>query len=178
MLTALLIGGILSACKQGNVFQVNGTIEGAAGDTLYLEQRALAGITLLDSTILKKGGAFSFKEQAPANPEFYQLRLANQVVAFVIDSTETLQVTANATDLYRSFNVADSPVNSQLREVDDRVQQTAMQITSLENRHKRAEIDDMTFLAQLDSALQDYKGNISRLILGNPGSAVAYYALF
>ncbi len=178
MLTAMLIGGMLSACKQGNVFFVNGTIEGAAGDTLYLEQRALAGITLLDSAILKDKGTFSFKQQAPGNPEFYQLRLGNRVVAFVIDSTETLHVTANATDLYHSFSVADSPVNNQLREVDDRVQQTALRINSLGNRHKRAEIDDMTFLAQLDSTLQNYKDNISRIILGNPGSAVAYYALF
>ncbi len=36
----------------------------------------------------------------------------------------------------------------------------------------------MTFLTQLDSVLNDYKGKISRLILGNPGSAAAYYALF
>ncbi len=41
-----------------------------------------------------------------------------------------------------------------------------------------ASINDMTFLTQLDSVLNDYKGKISRLILGNPGSAAAYYALF
>lgn len=178
MLTTLLMGCMLSACKQEKVFQVNGTIEGAAGDTLYLEQRALAGITLLDSAILKESGTFSFKQQAPANPEFYQLRLGSQVVAFVVDSTETLRVMANASDLYRSFTVADSPVNNQLREVDERVMQTAAKLTTLEKQHKNAEIDDIMFLNKLDSILQEYKEKISNIILGNPGSAAAYYALF
>lgn len=178
MLTALLMGCVLSACKQGNGFQVNGTIEGAAGDTLYLEQRALAGITVLDSAILKESGSFSFRHEAPANPEFYQLRIGKQAVTFVVDSTETLRVTANASDLYRSFGVADSPVNNQLREVDDLVQQTATKINLLEKRHTSAEIDDMMYLEELDNLLQEYKGNISNIILGNPGSAAAYYALF
>lgn len=176
--TALLIGVMLTACKQGNVFQINGTIQDAAGDTLYLEHRGLAGTELIDSAILKKDGAFSFKQPSPKNPEFYQLRMGNQVAAFAVDSTETLRVTAKAPDFYRSFAVADSPVNDQLKEVDALVQLTASKIGGLENQHKMASINDMTFLTQLDSVLNNYKGKISRLILGNPGSAAAYYALF
>ena len=177
-MTALLTGCVLTGCKQGNVFQVKGNIDSAAGDTLYLEHRGLAGTELIDSTILNKDGLFSFKQPSPKNPEFYQLRIGKQVAAFAVDSTETLRVTAKASDFYRSFVVADSPVNDQLRVVDALVQLTASQISGLENQHKVASIDDMTFLAQLDSVLNDYKGKISRLILGNPGSAAAYYALF
>lgn len=178
LLTALLTGCVLTGCKQGNVFQINGTIQDAAGDTLYLEHRGLAGTELIDSAILKKDGAFSFKQPSPKNPEFYQLRMGNQVAAFAVDSTETLRVTAKAPDFYRSFAVADSPVNDQLKEVDALVQLTASKIGGLENQHKMASINDMTFLTQLDSVLNDYKEKISRLILGNPGSAAAYYALF
>ncbi|MEL7598916.1 MAG: TlpA disulfide reductase family protein [Proteiniphilum sp.] len=178
LLAALLTGCVLTGCKQENVFHVNGTIQDASGDTLYLEHRGLAGTELIDSAVLKKGGAFSFKQPAPENPEFYQLRMGKQVAAFAVDSTETLRITAKAPDFYRSFAVADSPVNDQLKEVDVLVQLTASQIGSLENQHKDTSIDDMTFLTQLDSVLNDYKGKISRLILGNPGSAAAYYALF
>ncbi|MCE5205317.1 MAG: AhpC/TSA family protein [Porphyromonadaceae bacterium] len=178
IMIALLIGGMLTACKQEKVFQVKGNIGSAAGDTLYLEHRALAGIELLDSAILKKDGNFSFKQPAPKNPEFYQLRIDNQVAAFAVDSIETLQVTADVSDFYRTFTVSGSPVNDQLREVDALVQLTASQIGGLEKRRKSASIDDMTFLTQLDSVLNDYKKKISNLILGNPGGAVAYYALF
>ena len=178
ILNAFLIGVMLTACKQENVFQVKGNIDSAAGDTLYLEHRALVGTELLDSVILKKEGAFSFKQPAPGNPEFYQLRIDNQVVAFAVDSIETVQVTADASDFYRTFTVSGSPVNDQLKEVDALVQLTALQIDDIENRHNAALIDDMTFLTQLDSVLNNYKEKISRLILGNPGSAAAYYAVF
>lgn len=178
ILTAFLIGVMLTACKQEKVFQVKGNIDSAAGDTLYLEHRALAGTELLDSVILEKEGAFSFKKPAPKNPEFYQLRIDNQIATFAVDSIETLQVTADASDFYRTFTVAGSPVNDQLREVDALVQLTASQIGGLEKKHKSASIDDMTFLSQLDSVLNDYKKKISSLILGNPGGAAAYYAVF
>lgn len=178
ILTALLVGGVLTACKQGNVFHVSGNIAAAAGDTLYLEHRGLAGTEILDSVILKNDGSFSFKQPSPQNPEFYQLRIGNQIAAFAVDSVETLQVSADASDLYQSFTVADSPVNDQLKEVDALVMRTAGAIANLENQHRASLIDDMTYLAQLDSALNDYKAEIARLILGNPGSAAAYYAVF
>ena len=178
ILTVLLVGGVLTACKQGNVFHVSGNIAAAAGDTLYLEHRGLAGTEILDSVILKNDGSFSFKQPSPQNPEFYQLRIGNQIAAFAVDSVETLQVSADASDLYQSFTVADSPVNDQLKEVDALVMRTAGAIANLENQHKASLIDDMTYLAQLDSALNDYKAEIARLILGNPGSAAAYYAVF
>lgn len=178
ILTVLLVGGVLTACKQGNVFHVSGNIAAAAGDTLYLEHRGLAGTEILDSVILKNDGSFSFKQPSPQNPEFYQLRIGNQIAAFAVDSVETLQVSADASDLYQSFTVADSPVNDQLKEVDALVTRTAGAIANLENQHRASLIDDMTYLAQLDSALNDYKAEIARLILGNPGSAAAYYAVF
>jgi len=178
LLTALLVGGTLTACKQAKVFHVTGNIASAVGDTLYLEHRGLAGTVPLDSVILKKDGSFSFKQPSPPNPEFYQLRIGKQVAVFAVDSVETLKVTADASHLYQTFTVANSPVNNQLKEVDALVMRTASKITDLENQHKAASIDDMTFLAQLDSTLNDYKGKISRLILGNPGSAAAYYAVF
>ena len=178
VLAALLIGGMLSACKEEKVFQVKGMISSAAGDTLYLEHRGLAGTEVLDSAILKKEGSFTFQQPSPQNPEFYQLRIGNQIAVFVVDSVETLKISADASDLYHSFTVADSPVNDQLKEVDALVMRTANTIANLDNQHKAKSMDDMTYLAQLDSALNDYKAAISRIILGNPGSAAAYYAVF
>jgi len=60
LLTALLVGGTLTACKQAKVFHVTGNIASAVGDTLYLEHRGLAGTVPLDSVILKKDGSVFF----------------------------------------------------------------------------------------------------------------------
>ncbi len=172
-----MVGG-MCACDKGNSFQIEGKIIAAEGDTIYLVHRNLAGAQLLDSAVLKSDGSFSFKQQAPANPEFYQLRLGNQIAFFAVDSVETLQAEAHGSDLYRTFTIKDSPTNAQLKQVDSLVSLTAQRITDLENQHKAKSIDDMTFLTQLDSALIDYKADISRLILGNPAGAAAYYAVF
>ena len=40
----------------------------------------------------------------------------------------------------------------------------------LELQHQEGEVDDIVFLEQLDSILQDYKSEVSGLILGNPSS--------
>lgn len=174
----LIIGCVFVSCKKGDIFSVEGNIQSAEGDTLYLEHRGLAGIVLLDSAILNDKGSFKFKEPAPKNPEFYQLRIRNKVVAFAVDSVESLRVTADASNLYGSFTVEDSYSNDQLRIVDDMRMKTEQEINSLEKLHTAKEIDDITFLNSLDSVLTLYKKEISNLIIGNPSSAAAYYAVF
>ena len=178
LLFTLLIGSIFASCKKGESFIVEGNINSAEGDTLYLEHRGLAGIVLLDSAVLKENGAFKFKEPAPQNPEFYQLRIGGQTVTFAVDSIETLNVSADANDLYGSFAVENSYSNDQLKRVDELRMQTEQEINSLEKQHAANGIDDMSFLNQLDSVLAGYKREISNLILGNTSSAAAYYAVF
>jgi hypothetical protein len=122
---------VFASCKQGDKFTVAGTVTSAGGDTLYLEHRDLAGLELIDSVILKDNGAFKFKQPAPQNPEFYQLRLGKQVVAFAIDSAETINISADASDLYKTFVVEDSYTNSQLRLVDELTQKAEKDISNL-----------------------------------------------
>lgn len=174
----LVVCFAIVSCKQEEVFKVEGSIASAEGDTLYLEHRGLAGIVMLDSVVLKGEGKFSLKQPAPANPEFYQLRLRDQVAVFAVDSAETLRVTADGEKLYHSFNVKDSPTNDRLRRVDELTLQAAGAITELENQHQAGSIDDMVFIEQLDSLLMAYKEQASNLILGNPSGAAAYYTVF
>ncbi len=177
-LFVLLLGSIFASCNRGETFIVEGVISSAEGDTLYLEHRRLGGVELIDSVVLKADGSFRFSELAPTNPEFFQLRIGSQTVAFAIDSTETLNVIADANNLYDSFTVEDSYSNNQLKRVDVLRRQTMQEITSLEKLHDSSLIDDMDFLNQLDTVLIDYKSEISNLILANPSSAAAYYAVF
>ena len=169
---------VLASCRQGDKFTVEGTVTSAGGDTLYLEHRDLAGLELIDSVILKDNGAFKFKQPAPQNPEFYQLRLGKQVVAFAIDSAETINISADASDLYKTFVVEDSYTNSQLRLVDELTQKAEKDISNLEKNHAAGILDDVGYINNLDSLLTEYKGEISNIILTNPSSAAAYYAVF
>lgn len=169
----------LFSCNTGKkTFRVEGEITSAEDKTLYLEHRALGGIEMLDSVKLKKNGKFSFKEEAPENPEFYQLRIENQKIIFAIDSTETLSVNADASDLYKTSNVASSILNDQIKEVINKQRTTEKNITDLIAQHNAKSIDDVTFMQEVDSVLSVYKTYATNLILGNPSSAAAYYAVF
>ncbi len=169
----------LASCNTGKkTFRVEGEISSAEDETLYFEHRALGGIEMLDSVKLKKDGKFSFQEEAPQNPEFYQLRIENQKIIFAIDSTETLTVKADASDLYQSSNVASSLLNDQIKKVIEKQRTAEKDITDLIDQHNAKSIDDVTFMQEVDSVLSVYKTYATNLILGNPSSAAAYYAVF
>ena len=172
--------GILPGCKSDKkTFEVIGTFSSVQKeDTLYLEHLGLSGIEPIDSVKLNQKGTFKFKVPAPKNPEFYQLRLDHQVAIFAVDSTETLRVTGDANDLFNTFRVENSPVNDQIREINHQYRQTVKEIEELAEKHKEKSIDDVTYLNRLDSVVNEYKTFASKIILGNPGSAAAYYAVF
>lgn len=170
---------VLSSCNsREKVFQVSGAIVSADGKTVYLEQRNLDGVHIIDSAKLTTKGNFRFDEKAPSNPEFYQLRVGNQTAVFAVDSTEKIAVNADAKDLSGTFSVENSIVNRQIKEVMQRQQSIVSKINDLEQHHKSGSLDDMHYLARVDSLLDDYKSYAIQLILGNPSSAAAYYAVF
>ena len=170
---------LLSSCNStGERFRVQGEIASAEDKILYLEHRALGGIELLDSVKLQKDGKFSFKEDAPQNPEFYQLRIENQILIFAVDSIETITVKADASDLYSSAKMDASLLNDQIREIIDKQQLAEKSISDLIGKHEAKNIDDVTFMEDVDSVLTVYKTYASNLILGNPSGAAAYYAVF
>ena len=176
ILAALML---LPSCdNKGKVFRVQGEIASAEDKTLYLEHRGLGAIELLDSAKLNKQGKFSFKEIAPENPEFYQLRIEDQRIIFAVDSTETLNVKADGSDLFNSYNIESTSNNDQIKEVIIRQRATEKDLSALTAQHKAKQIDDVTFMAGIDSVLSVYKNYANKLILGNPSAAAAYYAVF
>ena len=100
---------ILAACDSTPQFKVTGSIEGAQDSILYLEANTLNGIQKIDSVRLGADGKFSFSADAPIYiyegdslagkqtkycPEFYSLRIANKIINFSVDSTETISFKA------------------------------------------------------------------------------------
>ena len=170
---------LLSSCNsKGKSFSIKGEIASADGQVLYLEHRGLGGLEIIDSLKLKENGKFSFKEQAPVNPEFYQLRLGEQIIVFAVDSIEQLQLTADASDLYNSYKIEPTILNEQIKKVMNMQGVAKKDIADLMSQHKNKEIADVAFMEKVDSVLSVYKTFANNLILGNPSSAAAYYAVF
>ena len=176
---ASIVGAlVMSSCKSEKNFHLKGNFSSANDETIYLEHRSLGGIELIDSAKISSKGNFKFKGPAPANPEFYQLRVDGKTVVFTVYDAEDVNVSANLNDLYSSFRVDNSVDNAQLKDVDNKTREITKQFDALEKRHSSKEIDDVEYLEAIDSVLTAYKDDISKIILGNPGGPAAYYSVF
>lgn len=98
---------VITSCDNKK-FSIQGRVADADGQVLYLESLAVNGTELLDSVELDKDGRFKFKYHAPQYPEFYQLRLDKSIIHLAIDSTETLNLSANAADFANDYELIGS----------------------------------------------------------------------
>lgn len=68
----------------------------------------ISNVVTLDSIKLAPGGKFKFTEKRPEYPDFYRLRLNNQLINFAVDSTETISFVADAGTFATSYSVEGS----------------------------------------------------------------------
>ena len=118
LLTAVAVVLATGACdKKGDTFTVEGTIEGAKDSMLYLYNRSLNGPVLLDSVKLGADGKYSFDVKAPEAPDFYLLRISNQLVNFSADSTETITINAQYPGMAMNYSVKGSDNSEMIRQI-------------------------------------------------------------
>lgn len=108
---------MMNACKHTPEFVVTGVVAGADGQTMYFENIGISSIALLDSVKLNSSGQFTFKNPRPEYPDFYRLRLNDQLINFAIDSTETISFTADAGTFATSYMVEGSENCMEIKEI-------------------------------------------------------------
>ena len=104
---AAVVALALTACSEKK-FHVEGQIAGAQDSLLYLENLGLDGVQVVDSVRLGADGDFSFSGEEQEAPEFYRLRIADQIISLAIDSTETVTVKAQWPRMASAYEVEGS----------------------------------------------------------------------
>ena len=173
LLALVLVG--LGACDNEPKFKVQGEVTGAEDKTLYLEASSLGGIVMLDSVKLGANGGFSFAEARPESPEFYRLRMDGKVINFVVDSTETVSVKADAAKFATDYAIEGSENNLKIKEL------VLLQAELQQKVDKLAQSKMPAGLAQnqLTAMVKEYKEKVKRnYIFAAPNKPYAYYALF
>ena len=173
LLALVLVG--LGACDNEPKFKVQGEVTGAEDKTLYLEASGLGGVVLLDSAKLGRDGHFSFAEACPESPEFYRLRMGNQVINFSVDSTETVMIKANSAKFDTEYAIEGSESNLKIKEL------VLLQAELQQKVDKLAQSKMPAGLAQnqLMAYINEYKENVKRnYIYVAPNTTYAYFALF
>lgn len=166
------------ACQNEKNFKVDGVVSGADGQTLYLENVGISSVTILDSAKLNAAGTFEFKQPRPAFPEFYRLRLKNQLINFAIDSTETIQVMADAGTFATSYQIEGSENCKAIKNITLAQLDANQAIHKLRKEYEHNLINDTTYVSRLAEASKAYKEEALKYIYGAPMSTAAYFALF
>jgi len=173
---AIMMAALFLASCTEKKFHLSGNIDNANDSLLYFENMSLNGPVTVDSVKLGKDGSFSFDDEAPKNPEFYRLRIANQIINIAVDSTENITIKASYPTMSSQYDVKGSSECDKIKELALMQMNLQGQINALINN------PNIPYQAEGDSIqqlLNAYKNTVKlQYIYKEPMRAYAYYALF
>lgn len=173
---------IFTACDKTESFSVQGIVSGADGKTLYFENVGVASVQTIDSAKLTTAGKFKFKHPRPEYPDFYRLRLnnqsINQLINVPIDSTETINITADAGTFATSYTIEGSENCKAVKNITLAQLDANQEIKRLRKLHDKQEIPDTMYKNKVIAAAEAYKEVAKKYIYSAPMSTAAYFALF
>lgn len=175
-LAAVVLAALTVASCNNNKFTVEGQISGAKDSVLYFENVGIEGINVLDSVKLSDNGDFSFSEAANLAPEFYRLRIADQIINVSIDSTETVQIKGEYPGMASNYTVSGSDNCSKIRELALKQMDLQTKAIALQSNTELGIVKANDSIMTLINA---YKEDVKReYIYKEPFKAYAYFALF
>lgn len=175
--TAVIVAALaFVSCDNKGKYVVEGSIENAKDSVLFFENVGLDGVTTVDSVKLGEDGRFRFSKKANPAPEFYRLRIAEQIISLSVDSTETISIKAAYPSMAYKYEVSGSENCSKIQELAIRQMNLQAQINNIvrnPNISVRAEEDSVM------KVLDAYKNYVkTNYIFKEPNKSYAYFALF
>lgn len=177
-LAALLMLLLFTGCRDASHFTVKGVVSGADGQVMYLENVGVSTVELLDSVRLTAAGKFKFNRPRPAFPDFYRLRLNNQLINFAIDSTETVSFVADAGTFATSYTVEGSENSKAIKNITLAQLDANQAINKLRKEYESKQLADTAYARQVLEVADAYKDVARQYIFTAPMSTAAYFALF
>jgi len=172
----LAAAALLAACSNKNTFTIEGHIDGAQDSVLYLHHMGVTKAEVIDSVKLDESGDFCFEEAAPQAPDFYVLRIANQIVNLSIDSTETVSVKAKYPGMATNYEVEGSVNCQKIKELALKQQALQERIIALD---RNLSMGQQWAADSLEHMINAYKEEVKKdYIFQAPNEAYAYFALF
>lgn len=174
-IAAVLISAGFAACNRGPVFNVEGEISGAEGKMLYIEHSSIEGVVGLDSTKLSGDGRYHFSEARPEAPDFYRLRVDDRIINFVVDSTETVNISSDYNTFSSGYSVTGSESNVKIKELSLLQADLQAKVNELNKSGMPAGLAQDSLFRMIESYKNDVKRNY---IYKEPDKASSYFALF
>jgi len=167
---------LLFSCNQSTKFKVEGVVDNSNNEVIILEQNGLLETTVIDSVKLKSDGSFSFKAPRPEYPDFYRLRIGSKTIDFAVDSCEEISIKANYNNFSTGYNIQGSQTNNDILKLKSSlsaIQAKVNTISSELNAEARS-----AKLTEIEADIEAHKAMARKLILQNPRSSAAYFAIY
>ncbi|MCL1938845.1 MAG: thioredoxin family protein [Candidatus Azobacteroides sp.] len=180
VLLFVLLSLALFSCKDRKQhFTIRGDILGGTAKTLYFENVGISSISILDSVRLTKSNSFLFRHPRPQSPDFYRLRLGNQIINLAIDSTETIIVVADEAHFAQEYVLeGDCAESLKIKDLTLLQFQTSNAYNALQKQLEEGSISADQFTEEANAIINRYKSVAREYILANFASPSAYFALF
>ncbi|MFT3740579.1 MAG: TlpA disulfide reductase family protein [Breznakibacter sp.] len=172
-----------SACNLGNSYRISGHIDNGEGQWLYLERMDLSKNVRLDSVKLGEKGTFRFRGKGLTEPTFFRLAMSpSNFITLLADSTEHIDVKANARHLEDSYNVQHSLGSGYVKILNRKIRITKHDADSLATLYSQLPESAWVLKKQVEEqylrVIDAHKKFIGSFVMENPRSFASYYALF
>lgn len=180
ILPTLIIAYYLLSCNTNNKkhFVIEGVVSNADTSMIYLEKRTLNNFVIIDSLKLSQKGDFKFKEISPEYPEFYVLKLNDQIINLAVDSTETINIKTSKENFGTNYDLKGSISSVKIKNVVEAYDKLYVKYKDLNKLYEQDELSSKEYANEVQIATREYKNLVSNLILVDKNSMAAYFALF
>ncbi len=176
---------LLWACKEKGNVSIEGKIDHAEGQMLYLDHLKLGGTTSEDSVKLNKEGAFQFSIKLQW-PEFYSLRLSNgKSITLLAEENDNMLIYSKAENMSKKYIVEGSHASKLVKQLHDtllankkKLAQISKQIKTTQNDAKANSPNQQALTREYMQVLQNQRDFSADFIMKNPTSLASYMALY
>jgi peroxiredoxin len=124
-------------------------------------------------------GAFIFKHNRPAVPDFYRLRWGNQIINLAIDSTESITIRADGVHFAQNYTLEGDIAESQkIKELTLLQLNTSQKYNDLQKKYDAGEISIDQYRNEINAIIDHYKATAKEYIVSNFLATSAYFAIF
>ncbi len=183
LLLFAIITVFLTACHTNNKLKISGKITQGKDKVLYLQELTLNSTETIDSVTISGNGSFKFNLEKLEYPKFYLLKLSDKnFITLLADSTENIEVEADANNMDQTYNVKNSLGSQYIRVLNTKFRSTKVKIDSLVDVYNKIPKDDKEtqklISDEINNVVQDQKDFIQDFVMTNPRSFASYYAVF
>ncbi|MDQ3191410.1 MAG: AhpC/TSA family protein [Bacteroidota bacterium] len=174
----------ISACNQKNEsFEISGNFINGNSDKILLEELNIAQVLPRDSATLDAEGKFVLTPKI-AQKGFYRLSInPNNYIILILDSTEKVTITGDASNLAETYTVQGSENSVQLWELNNflkknyRTRDSIQQVFQQYINHPEMEAMNTVLEAQYNESFEALATYIKNFIDENPQSFVGLAAI-